>query len=441
MSVGLSNFARALRAPTPVADDDGPTLPRSYQYEVLARVSLLDTYYNASDDACPDFSFWPTPTTAELMHDIGLLFRKERSGFSVLYDTRRRAGLIDFLRRQCSPEPVPVTTCCPTPSQPTGAPGVWTRLSFVLALQNTMFLNFTDLPIGLNPARFNLCFDNRQAHRVRGLGLLLNPGPFVRCPTRPRDERATDLSELRPLVDGQYPVPIGVGTRRAECVRVTDVRGEVVICRPACMTRDGREHCTERVYLDFSVLPMGRYQIQWLGPDEILLRHLDVVYTESYPVPLGFVDLFLTDPSLACGQTAGESGYFPVSGLWTDAPVVRGLDYRLRFRRRATTWNYFVVSEREIDNLRIEGSVAFQGPTRVKLANGRTAWRFASERPLAIEQLSRYRFALLGRPKDASRETPLYDPLPLAAPAQVLGERAAHVGLATASRADVYVYL
>jgi hypothetical protein len=437
----LGSFMRALATPTPVPDDDGPALPRSYKYERLARVSLLDTYYNAGGDACPDFVCWPTPSSAVLMQDIGLLFRKERDGFSVLYDTRRRYGLIEFLRGQYSPPPQIEPACCPDPRLRTGEPGVWTHLSFVLALQNPAFLNFTDLPIGLNPSRFNLYFNNREAHRVRGLGLLLNPGPYVQCPTRPREARKPGQSELLRVLDGQYPVPTGVDGARAACVCVVDVRGEVMICRPTCVTRDGREHCTERLYLDFSVLPMGRYQIRWLNAAGEVLGRLDVIYTESYPVPLCFVDLFFTDPSVTPGPSGDEPGLFPVTGLWSDAPQIRGLDYRLRFRRRSVPWNYYVVPQRDLLDLRIEGDGSFEGPTRRVLPNGRPAWLFTSTEPLALEQLSTRRLTLYGRPADATRETALYDPLPLAAPGQVVAERAAHVGLATAARADLYVYV
>lgn len=445
MSRDLSTFSRALHSPTPVGDDDGNGFkPRSYKYARLAQVSLLDTYYNVSDGACPDFIYWPTPTTADMMRDVGLLLRKEATGFSVLFDERRRAGLLAYLRAQYNEPPEPVLACCPDPHRRTGQAGVWTRLSFVLALQNPQFLNFTDLPIGLSPSRFNFYFTNQEAHRVRGLGVLLNPGPFVKSPTKPRDEPKPGLAQLWPVVDGQYPALRRIGGRDADCVRVLDVRGEVVCCKPFCVMRDGREHCADQQYIDFSVLPLGKYVVQWLS-GETPTRNLTVIYTDTYPMPLLFIDLFLTDPSARPdgSSSSGESGLYPVTNLWSSTPELTSFNYRLRFRRRATTWNYYVVSARELLDLRIEGSAAFSGPTRVKLANGRPAYRFVSDEELIIEQQSRYRFALWGTPADAGRDMPLYDPLPLAAPGQVLGERAPQQGmaLATASRADVYVYL
>lgn len=449
MRLDLTSFTRALRATTPVGDDDNAFEPRRYKYARLAQLSLLDTYYNAAEDACPDFVCWPTPTTADLMHDVGLLLRKGPTGFSVLYDQRRREGLLDYLRAQYAEPPEDVRACCPDPHRRTGQPGVWTRLSFVLALQNPQFLNFTDLPIGLSPSRLNFYFTNQEAHRQRNLGLLLNPGPYVRSPVQARDMPKPGVSQLLPVVDGQYPVPMGFGDALADCVRVLDVRGEVVCCKPRCVTREHdvtrapETHCVDQQYLDFSVLPLGRYQIQWLVGEQVA-RSLTVLYTDTYPIPLAFVDLFITDPSVLRPPSAtppDDSGLFPVRNLWSDKPEVVGLNYRLRFRRRATTWNYYVVSARELQDLRIEGSAGFSGPTRVTLANGKPAYRFVSEESLAIEQRSRYRLALYGTPADSARDTALYDPLPLAAPAQVLAERAPHVGLATASRADVYVYL
>ncbi len=449
MPLDLAGFTRALRATTPVGDDDTDFEPRRYKYARLAQVSLLDTYYNAADDACPDFVFWPTPTTADLMRDVGLLLRKGPTGFSVLYDQRRRVGLLDYLRAQYSEPPEAVRTCCPDLHRRTGQAGVWTRLSFVLALQNPQFLNFTDLPIGLSPSRLNFYFTNQEAHRQRDLGVLLNPGPYVRSPVQARDKPKPGVTQLLPVVDGQYRVPMGFNGVMADCVRVLDVRGEVVCCKPRCVSRGHavthapQTHCVDQQYIDFSVLPLGKYQIQWASGEQVT-RSLTVLYTDTYPIPLAFVDLFITDPTVLrppAVPTPDDSGLFPVRNLWSDKPEVVSLNYHLRFRRRATTWNYYVVSAREITDLRIEGSASFSGPTRVKLPSGKLAYLFVSDDDLVLEQQSRYRFALYGTPADSARDTALYDPLPLAAPSQVVAERATHVGLATANRADVYVYL
>ena len=97
------------------------------------------------------------------------------------------------------------------------------------------------------------------------------------------------------------------------------------------------------------------------------------------------------------------------------------------------------MSARELADLRIEGAVAFSGPTPVTLADGRRAYRFTSEQELALEQESPHRFVLYGRPSDSPREIALYDPLPVAAARNVVATRAPHVGLATATRADIYV--
>ena len=72
---------------------------RRYFYERLLQVSLENSYNNGSANRCPDFSIRPTSSSATLMASLGLLFRQEETGFSVLYDERRRASLEQYLRR------------------------------------------------------------------------------------------------------------------------------------------------------------------------------------------------------------------------------------------------------------------------------------------------------------------------------------------------------
>lgn len=437
--LGLSAFTPALRQPRARTDRERP---RSFEYARLARVSLWNSYYNTPQDAgaCSDFVFWPTPTTAELMYDLGLLFRNEVTGFSVLYDQRHTSDLIDYLRRQEAPEPQPAGACCPAPGEATGRAGWWTRLSFVLALDNPQFMNFTDLPIGLNPSDYNIYFTNQQAHGPGRAGVVLNPGPYVAVatplgrPPKPRESRV-----LR-LVDTQF---VAEAWEQVACVRVVDVQGAVVACRPRCVRRMRADRppvleCTDRIYLDFATLPLGRYTIEWLGADgEALLRE-ERLHTVAYPVPLCFVDLFFSNP------TGGAPGIYPVLDLDGDAEIVP-VDYHLRFRERSTAWNYYVVPRdgRQPENLRIEGSAAFGAPTPVVLANGQSAYRFTSLEPLVLEAASPYRLSLHGR-LGGPRDTALVDPLPVAAPAQVVAERqeqATPDGPRHGTRADIYVYV
>src|SRR4029079_7486692 len=116
------------RTPAPGAGNLPYGGSRITYYRRLARVSLRHGYYRASGGACPDLAVRPTAWTAARMRTLGLLFRAEEAGFSVLYDELRERQLLDFLRREQGPR------------------GAWTRLCFTLSLRNPWFVNFTALP-------------------------------------------------------------------------------------------------------------------------------------------------------------------------------------------------------------------------------------------------------------------------------------------------------
>jgi hypothetical protein len=138
----LAGRRHALRAPDAQADATVPLGPdpppdgRRSVYTRLARVAVRHTYYNASGGRCGDFAVRPTHSTAALMRSLGLLFKPEADGFSVLYDTVGEQALLSYLRRQANEDG-----------------GVWTRLTFLLSLKNAYFVNFTDIPIDHDPAR------------------------------------------------------------------------------------------------------------------------------------------------------------------------------------------------------------------------------------------------------------------------------------------------
>src|SRR4051794_14977872 len=71
------------------------------RYARLMQVAIRHSYYG--DDACHDFIAQPTPPTRELMRSLGLLFQREPTGFSVLYDVGRAEGLFSYLRQQGTP--------------------------------------------------------------------------------------------------------------------------------------------------------------------------------------------------------------------------------------------------------------------------------------------------------------------------------------------------
>ena len=413
--------------------------PRKYYYYHLMSVDFLNSYYNSSGEACPDFEVHPTPTSQALMASLGLLFQPRATGFSVLYNGLRRQELLDFLRRQAQPSENEVE------SSPNEDRQYWTRLSFVLSLSNPYFLNFTDLPPKVAPTVFNLYFSNQQARRTAH-GVVLNPGEYV-------DARASGQEVLRVA-----PIQVTVEVDGDDdAVKVLDIAGDTVMCRPRCIPvsllaqggnpnniscEDVRrlppesprdEECRDVIYLDFDHLPEDKYIIEKVGSSLASpAEESPILQTSSYPTPLCFIDLLFSNPTPHQGR---RSGVYPVQNLDPD-PVesppsnarIVPISYHLRFRQRSTYWTYFIVPQpqgRSLEDLRIEqlpmgsGSpapepVEFLGPCRVHLANGQIAYRFLSKTPVPLQEQSTYYFRLYGRLEGSQHEGVLFDRLPVA---------------------------
>jgi|GEM_PF-1476593 len=429
----------------------GENAARKFYYERLSRVTVRHTYYDRSQGRRPSFTARPTPTTRELMHDLGLLFRQDEHGFSILYNLKTQQDLFAFLRRQWpealnQPQPPPP---CWQQRVENWTPGIWARLSFVLALSDPYFLNFTQIPIDTNPGVANFFFSNQNAHETSTGAVLLTP---------PGRNRVTG-ADLLEVVPSQLRVEF---CPDAEQLWVSSISGEVVACLPRCFELEALTRvpvddidcryavaCSpdppegvlqrEQVYVNFAKLPEDKYLLEQVdaqcqpvtcltSEDEPGSRMpQEVLYTELYPMPLCFIDLLFTNPN---GQ---QPGIYPVRNLWkTQETRVEEVDYVLRFTRRETWWSYYIVPQprwEPFENLRIESRghrVEFAGPCCVRLADGSRAYRFVSKEPLALEQHSRYRFQLFGRrlSRNGLEET-LVERLPVASNRQVLPEKPA----------------
>jgi hypothetical protein len=391
---------------------------RASVYARLARVAVRHTFYNATGGRCGDFAVRPTQYTAALMRSLGLLFKPEADGFSVLYDTKGEPELLSYLGRQAHQDG-----------------SVWTRLTFLLSLTNPYFVNFTDIPIDHDPARWTFWLSNQKAHG-RGAMVLLTPGTRVTG-----DERLL-------VAGGQVVEPAGPDVVRVE---VCGISGEPMLCKPRCVPKSVADRlrpdqlvcdpyaqenekdepvCTDRLFFDLSLLPEDCYSVQAVLKDDTVEPRGKFVYTSLYPMPLCMVDLLFTDP-YAGGPALvapGETGVYPVSLQGKGS--VQGVDYVLRFTRRKTWWNYYVVPQRggELHELSIAEAahagttrrVRFLGPCEVRLPGGQRAYRFLSSRPLPLEQRSRLHLRLSGRTADMHRAQVLVERLAVPSGQQVL---------------------
>lgn len=426
-------FERALWDARTGRRESTPQPSRLTLYERLMQVSIRNTYYNKSESECPDFVVHPTLATSALMRSLGILFKDEGAGFSVLYDKERQDNLLNYLRMQAE-----------SGVANGRGNGVWTRLSFLLSLKNKYFANFTQIPIGTNPTTQNFYFTNQKAHRTDGGDrVILNTGKRV------------SGRELVSVTSVQHPVPVG---EEVESVRVYSISGVEVICVPRCVPVDiarvkdptkincgdfksanPHQVCTDVIYLDFSLLPEDKYTIGKVGYDGQPVGDIEeILYTASYPTPLCYINLLFTDPhTLKAAESPTEvQGIYPVKDLWSSNATVESVDYHLDFGRRRTIWSYYIVPQPDVERFErlkivdvtprkpekpLQPKIRFAGPCCVRIANGSTAYRFISTQVIPLEQQSRFRFQLRGyRLGMAAPDGVLVDRLPVASNDQVL---------------------
>jgi hypothetical protein len=398
---------------------------RQFYYLRLMQVGLRHTYYNRSRDECPDFTIYPTRYSQALMKSLGLIFKNEGTSFSILYDARHTGSLIKYLKRQEWPE---------------GSGHCWTRLSFVLSLNNPYFLNFTDVPFGMNPVNQNFYFTNQRARGQQPSHARLDPGePLMVTPVQAGIDVTDRVKEVEvqsvPQVEESFHgvheavickprcVPVKLfkdpGQRAITCEEARDCKGPLEPKDPGLPITECE--CANRIYLDFSTVPEDKYTIKHvLYPSNSKLLPLDqpVLYTESYPMPFCFVSLFLTSP------TGEKPNLFPVQDLFQGQPKITSITYDLAFERRSTYWNYLVVppAGESLENLKIEGEpgISFSGPCSVVLPNLTKAYRFVSRKPLPFMEQSSFRFRLKGEIGLTNQDTTLIERLPAASAKQVL---------------------
>lgn len=418
--------SRAFELPTFSSTSDrksvaqSPPEPRKYQYETLTQVDIFNTFYNESGDKCEDFRIYPTATTQSIVNSLGLIFRETSTGFSVLYDSTREAGLIKYLK-----------------SRGTGIDDCqyWSKLSFIVALHNPLFVNFTDLPFNVDLTARNIYLSNETAHQEND-EIILNKNDYV----SPRHE---DFIEIIPTKYAVASVIHNNGKSfKATRVTVTNVSGEIVLSVPnkSDKNTDPKNIDTKKpddipniVYLSFATLPEGLYTISWLentGEDrnknevEKIIFEKRVIYTTAYPTSLCFIDLFFSRP------TQDSTGIYPIE-FNSKNDLITSVSYHLKFKARDIHWVYRIVSASQpVENMRIKSDgrneINFHGPTQSPISTGETAWSFVSDRVIAMRERSPLRFKLVDR-LNCQCESPcncksriVVNPLPLVSSNQIL---------------------
>jgi hypothetical protein len=406
--------------------------PREAYYQRLMQVTVVHGYYNANDGECTDLNFAPTAAAAALMARLGLLFKTDKTGFSILYNQLEQAKLFNLLRRDEAQED----------GQGAGQGGEWwLRLSFVATLNNDYFIHFSELPFSANHISNNFYFSNTQAHQV-AQQTRLNLGDTVAQPGQ----------DFIPKVDSRFTLDFDDARR----IEVVDIGAEVIISAV-------RQGAMQKLAVDLTTSAPGRYSLLWF--DDIHaepIKQQSVLYVgPSARATFGFIDLLFTQPpELAQGLVQGQYPLDLASVDNGDDEVITPMLYQLHFGQRLTHWVYWVILKpnqaaanlyieakpntiREIDDI----DIVFDGPYDGQIANGRSAKVFICQQPLALQQQTAYQF-VLKQPLDADNSRLIVGPLPVPSSKQVaskahctVDEQVLNPGSSCEHYSEMFVYV
>lgn len=352
-------------------------------YALLFGLQVHHRYYNGvSHGRCPDLQMVPTPESAALIADLGLVFKAQPDGFAVFYNVARQDSLTNWLLTQV------------VPGNGDGA-GCWARLRFQLTVRNADFVGISDLPINTNPYVQNFFLSNQTAHAVAGADRLA-----TLCPAN--KVQATDFL---PVTGSSLSLTVPPGT---DTVVIRDLAGAVVDTQKTTSPQTD-------ILVDLSSLPYDWYSFgAAAGQTEQPANPPQVVYSHDVPQPLGFLDILFSAP------LPNSPGVYPLS-IWDETAPVGELLYRLPFDARSTFWHYYIVNaagEGRLENLAVSGDGAdfTLWPQMVALPTGQPAQRLEAVSPLALRCIPPQRFRLTGTRvrADGSRQNIKVDVLPTA---------------------------
>ncbi|MDX1671726.1 MAG: hypothetical protein R3211_05245 [Balneolaceae bacterium] len=233
----------------------------------------------------------PEAGTEQLLADLGILYRRNPSGFSLIGEIKEGTA---------------------SPPEIRTAPDKPTRLVFLLKQANPFFLNFTDLPFhafGDSVYYFN----NLQSNVSDGTHYLHTPGS--------PENKVTD-SDRMPVRNGLYRYTFaGSNPEKTARLKFIDLDLEAV----------QRVPITEEGFLfqyDLGALPMGRAELWIDGNKEDAFFAANIRDLSSV---FGLVELYHSDAVPAAYRFIKDDG------------TVQQQAYKLAFHNRNTKWRYLVV--------------------------------------------------------------------------------------------------
>jgi len=260
---------------------------------ILFTIQLLHKYY--TNGLCPDFTMVPSPATAALLANCQLLWKQHGNQGLVAARFNGKTG----------------TMIIPPPNQP---------ITFFLRCNNSLFWNYTDLPLpGL--AQRLLYFTNRNNNVSGGQKLLT-------VTAAGGNATSADQLSFLPAIS-QYPLTPAASTVTYQVNGYNAAAGDYSTTVIAPVTLNFPTPVSQ-FPLDLTALPAGKYVLQVSGEPAInIYVNNELRGTADYR---GVIEIY-TDGAVP----AGYEVFGPGNSL--NSPV-----YTVSFLNRSTIWKYVLRS-------------------------------------------------------------------------------------------------
>ena len=365
------------------------------QYESLSSIQLKHDYF--PDGNCPAVSLIPTLETGRTMQKLGIRIGAKKIGAELFYN------------KGTMPQGQLLQTDAPV------------RLTFILRTEDSLFLNYTDLPPSMD------------SDSIR---YLTNLRPQ---PDQPAEAFKVNNGELLPIVPSSFTIGVTPGERLSLIDELGNelcvFTGEEDAEDPSHVIKITKEDLSE-IVVNLSGEPEGLYTLKEGG--KILKQFINA------PQNLQAGDVCLL--SVYLGDTGAAGKHILIDG------AVEPVDFNLTFLVRETKWRYHLIDNGNAGytNYQLLDAETRQPlappadpPVTKQMPDGSTAVVLTSKGKIPLRQRPGARFLLSMEKGGPERTTPIILNLPSADASRISRDNPPPPGTSEdpAFYSDMYVYL
>lgn len=332
-----------------------------FQYKPFMSVGVLHDYY--VKNLKRDLMFVPSHETVKEIGRMGFLLKNVDKGMTVSYDTSEADKLVKLIEKRDDIE-----------------------FTFFLVSSNGFFVNFTDMSAESVGSIFQ--FHGSNAVKKEAGEFSLHKSDTA---------SKADVLSIRNAdfyFDTQgKKTKIGLKSGDGTIVLEEEVEG------------------VEKYIVPLSKFSQGSYTLMVNGKEAERFAYVNQSFGRKQVVAM--VTISLT------GALKKE-----VINTLDKGEMLSEKSYSVRFGSRSTYWKYFFVSKYKLQLEKSsivtnDSKIQFDGPQKVPLSNGETAYMFQSKAPLPLKEMSSFNFKLS---KDKSNGEAFLNRLPVPSPDSIKPE-------------------